>query len=63
MHFQKKFCLVPIFFMVSTKATERKITMNVRSYLGEDNFKKIAKRNPTNFLASKITDVSKIINK
>jgi predicted TIM-barrel fold metal-dependent hydrolase len=49
------------FFMVSTKATERRITMKVRSYIGEENFRKISGYNPPVFLASAITDINSII--
>lgn len=41
------------FFMVSTQASEREITMNIRSYIGEQNFETIAVKNPQKFLSTK----------
>ncbi len=49
------------FFMVSTKASERRITMKVRSYIGEDNFRKISGYNPPVFLSTAITNINEIL--
>jgi len=42
------------FYMVSMKMTERRATINLRAFLGEENFKQIAVVNPKAFLATGI---------
>lgn len=49
------------FFMVSMKASEREITMKLRSYIGEDNFRQIAKINPPEFLCTGACDPDDLI--
>ena len=41
------------FYMISTKAAERELTINLRGYLGEEQFEKIAHNNPKKFLKTK----------
>ena len=43
------------FYMVETEATERRFGLDLRAYIGEENFYKIAKVNPDTFLANKIS--------
>lgn len=49
------------FYMVSTQASEREMTLNLRAYIGEDNFNKIACRNPLEFLKSNLTKYEDLI--
>lgn len=42
------------FYMVSMKITERRATINLRAFLGEDNFQQIAVENPKAFLRTEI---------
>ncbi|NQU86224.1 MAG: hypothetical protein HQ541_10730, partial [Mariniphaga sp.] len=53
----KKILFGSDFFMVSTKASEREITMNIRSFIGEKNFDLISKENPLNYLSSEFMKI------
>jgi predicted TIM-barrel fold metal-dependent hydrolase len=44
------------FYMVSMEATERELTMKLRAFIGEKNFKQIAVLNPLEFISSGKTE-------
>ena len=60
--FKNKVLFGTDFYMVSMKASEREISMKLRSYLGEENFRQIAKVNPPKFLYSKVCDVDDLFS-
>ena len=47
---RKKILFGTDFYMVAMKMTERRATINLRAFLGEDNFRQIAVENPQRFL-------------
>lgn len=58
----KKILFGTDFYMVSMNATEREITIKLRSFIGEDSFRKIALINPFIFLSSKQTKTTTLLN-
>jgi len=54
----KKLLFGTDFYMVSTEASERQITMTIRSHIGEDNFARISWKNPLRFLKSNLISKS-----
>ena len=47
----KKILFGTDFYMVSTQGSEREITLKLRSYIGERNFRQIAELNPLDFIS------------
>ncbi len=59
--FSKKVLFGTDFYMVSMEGSEREITMKLRSFIGEDNFRQIAKINPLEFLTTQLTDRKELL--
>ncbi len=57
----KKILFGTDFYMVSVVASERKVTMKLRSFIGEENFKQIAVVNPIHCLSSKLTNYDELL--
>jgi hypothetical protein len=59
--FSEKVLFGTDFYMVSTEGSEREISMKLRSFIGEENFKQIAKLNPLDFLFTNLTKTGDLL--